>query len=225
VADVLCLIGAWQARFGSSRRVVGMMHDLFIAMPIVGWFARGFGAVRADPAAAREGFARGYDVACFPGGDIDACRPMTAPWEVRFGPRRGYVRLALEAGVPIVPVVTIGSHFSYLVLPGSEHVARLARWVAGCRFKALPVTVGGLAVVAVLALTVAGIASPWWIAVASICALVPTPVRVTSAFLSPIDVRATTAHLASFEDRVELGHELVLGAIHGALRDMRHRGL
>ena len=89
-----------------------MMHDFFVSAPFIGWLARSFGAVRAEPTAARDAFARGYDVLCFPGGDIDAMRPFTRPREVRFGVRRGYIRIALEHGVPIVPVATIGSHYS-----------------------------------------------------------------------------------------------------------------
>ena len=86
---------------------------------------RSVGAVEASPEAASAAFARGHDVLVYPGGDIDAYRGLHRPRDVVFGSRRGYARLALEAGIPVVPVATIGSHWSYLVLPGrGSSVAR-----------------------------------------------------------------------------------------------------
>jgi 1-acyl-sn-glycerol-3-phosphate acyltransferase len=199
-----------------------MMQDLFIAMPIVGWFARSFGAVYASPDAARAAFARGHDVVCFPGGDIDACRPFTAPRAVEFGDRRGYARLALKAGVPIVPVATLGSHWSYLVLPGAEKLAPIAQKLGAKRSKKFPITVGALGVIFTMQLAVAGIVSPWWILAALLCALIPTPVRITSEFLEPIDVCAATAHITDPEERVEAAHRLVHGKLAEAVATMQH---
>jgi 1-acyl-sn-glycerol-3-phosphate acyltransferase len=220
-SDVLCMLGAWRARFGLRRRVVGMMHDINLALPIMGWCAKSFGATRANPAAARHALGRGYDVVCFPGGDMDSCRPFTAPREVRFGDRRGYARLAIETGVPVVPLATLGSHASYLVLPGSDRVAAVARRL-GLRSRAFPVTLGSLGVLVAIALAVVGAVSPWWIAVALIAALVPTPVRITTDALAPIDVCTLTAHVTDPKERVELAHRLVHGALSDALRSMRH---
>ncbi|HEY8076173.1 MAG TPA: 1-acyl-sn-glycerol-3-phosphate acyltransferase [Labilithrix sp.] len=220
VADILCMLGGWRARFGLRRRVVGMMHELFVAMPIVGFIARSFGAVYASPDAARQAFARGYDVACFPGGDLDACRSFTEPREVHFGDRRGYVRVALATGVPIVPLATIGSHWSYLVLPGGDRVASIAR-AFGARSKRFPITVGSLLVVLTCGLAIGGVLSPWWILAALLAAIVPTPVRITSEILEPIDVCAATAHLDG-DERVEAAHRLVHGTLARAVKTMAH---
>jgi 1-acyl-sn-glycerol-3-phosphate acyltransferase len=222
IADVLCMLGGWRTRFGVRRRVVGMMQDIFCALPIIGWCAKRFGAVYASPDAARASFARGYDVICFPGGDIDACRPMTAPRDVCFGDRRGYVRLALATGVSIQPVVTLGSHHSYLVLPGADRLGRLVRSLGLKRSKRFPITVGSLGVVLAIALAVLGLASPWWIALALLAAVIPTPVRITSEVLPAIDVCAATANIANPEERIEAAHRLVHGALQTALRTMQH---
>lgn len=222
VADVLCMLGAWSARFGVRRRCVGMMQDLFVRMPVVGWMARSFGAVYASPASARDAFARGHDVICFPGGDIDACRPVTAAREVWFGDRRGYARLALSAGVPVVPIATIGSHYSFVVLPGAAAIARVARALGAKRSRAFPITLGMVGVVATGALASLGVMSPWWIAAALLAAAIPTPVRITSEVLDPIDVCALTAHITDPEERIEAIHELVHGALSRAVATMRH---
>ena len=47
-------------------------------------------------------------VIVFPGGDYDVYRPTMSRNKIDFGGRTGYVRAALNAGVPIVPSVSIG---------------------------------------------------------------------------------------------------------------------
>lgn len=222
VADVLCMLGAFRRQFGLDRRVVGMMHDVFVALPVIGPLMQACGAVRADPENARATIARAYDLAVFPGGDIDSCRPFTAGREVRFGPRRGYVRLALERALPIVPVVTHGSHYTYLVVPGGEAVARLLRARRWSRNTTWPVTVGSVAfVMTALAVLTLGV-SAWWLLAAAIAMLVPTPVRITTRVLAPIDVAAATAHIADPAERVEAAHRMVHGAIARTLASMQH---
>lgn len=221
IADVLCLLGGWTSAF-EGRRCVGMMHKMFVEAPVVGWIARRFGATYADPQAARVALARGYDVACFPGGDLDACRPFYEPRRVEFGARRGYVRLALEHGVPVVPVVTLGSHATYTLLPGGAWIARVTGMRSWARCERFPLVLGTVASALALLLALAG-ALPWWAAlVALVASLVPNPVRVTSELLDPIDVAARTAHIADPAARVEAAHALVHGALARALETMSH---
>jgi 1-acyl-sn-glycerol-3-phosphate acyltransferase len=216
------MVGAWRARFGLERRNVGMTHDIFVSAPLIGLVARSFGAVRANPRAAREAIALGYDVTAFPGGNLDSCRPFTAPREVRFGGHRGYVRLALETGVLVVPVATIGSHWSYAILPGGETLARLVGLRRFSRDSLVPVTVGALLVGLAILVAVLGAASGWWVLAALVAALVPTPVRVTSRVLPAIDVNAETAHIADPSERIEHAHRLVHGALVDAVATMQH---
>ena len=123
IADVLCMLGAAQRYFGLTRRIVGLMHVTFLAprarssLPRV---RRGRRVTREREGGARGGPRRRR----VPGGDLDSCRPFFAPREVRFGARRGYVRLALETGAPVVPIATIGSHYTYLLAPGGAWISR-----------------------------------------------------------------------------------------------------
>ena len=52
--------------------------------------------------------------------------------------------------------------------------------------------------------------------------LLPTPARISSEMLAPIDVAALTAHLPTMQQRVELGHELIHGALQEAVATMSH---
>jgi 1-acyl-sn-glycerol-3-phosphate acyltransferase len=197
------------------------MHDLAIDAPLLGRICRAFGAVRATPENARMALAAGHDVVVFPGGDIDSGRPMTRPRQVDFGSRRGYVRLALESGRPIVPLATIGSHYTYLLLPldalwraiGLRRVTRMER---------LPVPVAFVAALCALGAVLSGALGPAWLLVALAALFVPNPVRVTTEALRPIDVAALTAHLADPRERVEEAHRLVHGALARAVATMQH---
>jgi 1-acyl-sn-glycerol-3-phosphate acyltransferase len=84
------------------------------------------GAIPADRRSAVDALARGEHVLVFPGGDHDAAKPWYRRNEVVFHGRTGFAQLALDAEVPIVPVVTAGAGESLLVLSDG---ARLARWL------------------------------------------------------------------------------------------------
>ena len=50
----------------------------------------------------------GAVVMVFPGGDYEVYRPTLSENVIDFEGRTGYVRTAIDAGVPIVPAVSIG---------------------------------------------------------------------------------------------------------------------
>src|SRR5439155_18096505 len=84
----------------------------------------------------------GVSVADFTGGDYDCFRPWTQRHTIDFAGRKGFVRLALRTGVPIVPVVSCGAHNSVVVLSRGE---RLARWMPHMRLmriKVMPIMLG-----------------------------------------------------------------------------------
>ncbi len=215
-ADVVTLLGELGSRFGAERRVVGLSHGFPLALPGYGGFLRSLGAVDASHEAARAAFARGYDVLVYPGGDIDAYRGLHRPRDVVFGARRGYARLALEMGVPVVPVATIGSHWTYLVPPGVGRLGRALGLKKRIRAEVVPLTLGALGVGA------AALFAPWALPFALAAAIVPTPARVTTELLPAIDVRAATEHETDVEARVERAHELVHGALQAAVRALEH---
>src|SRR5205823_1370763 len=73
---------------------------------------------------AREILRQKRDLLIFPGGDLDTWRPYSKRWEVDFGGRTGYARLALETRVPIVPVAHAGAHETLRVLTSGRGLAK-----------------------------------------------------------------------------------------------------
>ena len=71
------------------------------------WLRR-VGVIEASRENAAKALRIGRVVLVFPGGDYDSYRP-TFENKIDFAGRTGYVRTAIESGVPIVPMVSIGA--------------------------------------------------------------------------------------------------------------------
>jgi 1-acyl-sn-glycerol-3-phosphate acyltransferase len=146
--DVLIFAAAFYRRFGYDRPVYTLGHDALFAGPLGDWAAR-IGLIPASRDNAVAVLRSGGIVLDFPGGVYDAYRPTFGENVIDFNGRTGYVRTAVEAGVPIVPMVSSGGQQSQLFLTRGTW---LAKRLGLKRFRAdiLPVTFGfpfGLSVV------------------------------------------------------------------------------
>jgi 1-acyl-sn-glycerol-3-phosphate acyltransferase len=132
---------------------------------------------------------RGHLLLVFPGGDIEALRPYGERYRIELAGRTGFVRLAREAGVPIVPLTLCGSHSTFVVPPGGRAIARALGLKKLAGLDAFPLTVGALWAGASIVLA---LAIPWLrpLAVLSVVqAVVPFPARIEAECLAPITVR------------------------------------
>jgi 1-acyl-sn-glycerol-3-phosphate acyltransferase len=171
IADTFVFTLCFYKRFGPDRRFHQLAHDLAARLPGLG--IRPYGTVRATHRNARRAFAKGAPVLVYPGGDYETFRPSWHSDRIEFGGRRGFVRLALEEGVPIVPVVSIGGQETGLFLTRGERAARLVGLDRLARIKVLPVALG----------------PPFGAAVLDLPLRVPVPAKITVEVLEPIDVR------------------------------------
>jgi 1-acyl-sn-glycerol-3-phosphate acyltransferase len=78
----------------------------------------------------------------YPGGDYEDFRPSWQRHVVDFGGRKGFVRLARDTGVPIVPVAAVGGQETALFLGRGEWLAKLLMIDKMLRAKVLPITLG-----------------------------------------------------------------------------------
>jgi 1-acyl-sn-glycerol-3-phosphate acyltransferase len=110
----------------------------------------------------------------FPGGDYDVYRPTLSENKIDFGGRTGYVKAALNAGVPIVPTVGIGGQETQIFLTRGTWLAkRLGPIARLARAKIVPISFGfpfGLSLV--------------------VPPNIPLPAKITMAVLPPIDIVA-----------------------------------
>ena len=91
--------------------------------PLDGWLRR-LGVIEASRENAATALHSGAVVLVFPGGDYDSYRPTFSANTIDFNGRTGYVRTAIEAGVPIVPTVSIGGQETQLFLTRGNWWAR-----------------------------------------------------------------------------------------------------
>lgn len=120
----------------------GLAHDAIIALPGIGRVLHRLGALRATHDSAEAAFARGRKVIVFPGGNREAYRPFSRRYRIEMGDRRGFVKLALRHGVPIVPLVFVGGHSGFIVLGDGKRLARLLRADRWLRSDTWPLWLG-----------------------------------------------------------------------------------
>ena len=159
--------------FGVERPVYALAHALVTAFPVVGAFGRKWGIITADPDIGKAALDRGACVLVYPGGDVETHRPWTARNEIRFDGRKGFLRLAREAGVPIVPVVSVGGQETFFPLTDGRRLAKALRLDKLGRLKILPVS----------------LALPWGINVGDMLGHIPLPAKIKQEVLDPIDVQ------------------------------------
>jgi 1-acyl-sn-glycerol-3-phosphate acyltransferase len=170
--DTVVFTLAFNTYFGVERPFYQLAHNLVLASP-AGPFLRRFGTVVASHENARRALEAGAVVLVYPGGDWEVNRPTWEANRIDFAGRKGFVRLALDAGVPIVPVVSIGGQETALFLSHGRRLSRALRLDKLLRLKALPVS----------------ISLPWILNIGDLLGHFPLPAKITVDVLEPIDLR------------------------------------
>ncbi len=124
--DAWTVIMGWWRHFGAQRSLHGTAHDVLMNAPVLGNYFRRLGAITPTRENIRAAFDQGDDVILWPGGEVDCYRTWLDRDKAVLGGRKGFIRLAMSAGVPIVPVATVGGHDTLFVLSEGR---RLARWL------------------------------------------------------------------------------------------------
>lgn len=128
--DTSMMIYDWVRRYGTDRIVYGLMHPkIWEVAPQVAEVAMRGGAIPAHPKMAMAAFDAGASVLVYPGGAEDVFRPYTMRDQIYFAERRGFIKLALQQNVPIVPVISWGAHDTLVVLTDAyKFVKQLNKW-------------------------------------------------------------------------------------------------
>ncbi len=169
--DVFIFASAFYDTFGYHRPLYTLAHYGVFLGPLDGWLRRA-GVIEANRENAAKALHSGAVVLVFPGGDYDSYRPTLSQNTIDFNGRTGYVRTAIETGVPIVPTVSIGAQETQLFLTRGNWLARTLG-LTKARMDILPVSFGfpfGLSVIFPPNL--------------------PLPAKIVTEVLEPIDVAA-----------------------------------
>src|SRR3954466_16239828 len=161
----------WWRRFGEERILHGTAHDALMAMPLVGTYFRKMGVLPASPDSMASALAAGHDVAVWPGGEVDSLRPWVKRDKAVLAGRKGFIRMAVNAGVPIVPIATVGGPDSMPVLATGRRIAKALQLDKVARLKKFP-----------FALQAAYGLSP------AMLPEIPLPTKIRTAFQDPIEI-------------------------------------
>ncbi len=172
IVDTFVFSLAFSTFFGVERPFHQLAHNLAMAWPIAGEMLRKSGTMSASHEHAEEALAAGAPVLVYPGGDWETHRPSWESDRIDFAERKGFVRLALDAGVPIVPVVSIGGQETALFLTRGAGLAKALRLDRLLRLKVLPIS----------------IALPWGLNVGDFAGHLPLPSKITIEVLPAIDL-------------------------------------
>ncbi len=160
-ADIGCLIAVFLD--GEIRPAAAMVHPVsFNSWPAGMWMQK-LGAIPATYDAAHASLTAGVPVLTFPGGDIDATRPVWQANSVDFGGRKGFLKIARKARLPVVPLGIRGSDFTAPILFRSAILSALFVFPKVMGVRRFPVTLlGVLGAAALLALggTIGWIVAP-----------------------------------------------------------------
>jgi 1-acyl-sn-glycerol-3-phosphate acyltransferase len=124
-ADTFVFAQAFSDHFGAGRIFYQLAHDLVFKVPGVRALVAPYGTVPATPENMRRALAQDAALLVYPGGDHETYRASWHSADIDFAHRTGFVRLALQLDVPIVPVVAVGGQETALFLGQGERIARL----------------------------------------------------------------------------------------------------
>ena len=198
IADTFVFANEFYDYFGPDRRFHQLAHDFAARNPSLGVIRR-YGTVAASHENAIKAFELGAPVLVYPGGDFETFRPSWHGDQIEFGGRQGFIRLAIESGVPIVPVVAVGGQETALFLTRGQRAAQLLGLDRMARIKVLPISIG----------------PPFGVNVLDLPLRFPLPAKITVEVLPPIQLEK----FGSDPDHDEI-YEEVTSEMQDALSDL-----
>jgi len=203
IADTFVFAHAFYDHFGPERHFNQLAHDLVFKTPGLRAMVQRYGTVPAS----HENMARALQdeaaLLVYPGGDEDSFRPSWETGEVSFAGRTGFVKLALEHGVPIVPAVALGGQETALFLGRGRGLARGLQLNRLARLKVLPVVLG----------------PPFGITLLDFPGRIPLPSKITIRVMPPIDLRK----LLGPNPDIEAGYRLVTSRMQRTLTRLNNQ--
>lgn len=204
--DMYMMMLDWWRCFGSEKPLYGLMTSrTWDVLPPLAHLEAQMGAVRAHPRVAIEVLKHKASMAVYPGGLQDAFRPYDQYDKIYFHNRKGFVKLAIKAGIPIVPMISYGAHSTLRVLadiyPQLKYLHDKGMpWPLGLDPEVCPIYLG----------------LPWGLAVGPL-PHIPLPMKLHTRIVAPIRFEYTGGEAARNQNYVEVCYEKVCRQMQAAL--------
>lgn len=139
--DAWTVAMAWWRHFGEEGpKLHGTAHDVLMNAPVLGDYFKRLGTLSPSKENMRAAFAQGDNVILWPGGELDAYRTWTDRDKAVLGGRKGFIRFAMSAGVPIIPIASVGGHDTLFVLSQARGLAKILKLKEKMRIDVAPIT-------------------------------------------------------------------------------------
>lgn len=115
--DMLMMAYDWFQHCKPERPAYALMEPrVWQALTPLARLAAQVGALQADPQMAIAALDRGASLLIYPGGLKDVFRPYALRHRICLNGQQGFIKLALERKIPIVPLISYGAHSTLIVL-------------------------------------------------------------------------------------------------------------
>ena len=192
IAEIMSFIALYLRHAGSERRLAGFALPQGFSVFPLSRLLHSLGAIPSSYQAAQQTLGQSVPILIFPGGDHETLRPVWQANRVDFGGRTGFLKIARDAGVPIVPLGIHGSHYTCPVFLRAQWLAwvlvvprllGLKRW--GISLTSL---LGAAAIFACVSLAIEWRALIVWLWLGSPLVFLPiVPWRITLTIGTPIE--------------------------------------
>lgn len=203
IADTFVFAQAFYDHFGPERPFNQLAHDLVFKVPGLRTLVQQYGTVPASPKNMARALEEDAALLVYPGGDEDSFRPSWETGEVNFAGRAGFVKLALEHGVPVVPIVALGGQETALFLGRGRGLARALQLNRLARLKVMPLVLG----------------PPFGITLLDFPGRIPLPSKITIRVMPPIDLRKELGR----DPDIEAGYKLVTSRMQRTLTRLNNQ--
>lgn len=209
--DMHMMMYDWFYRFGFDRPIYGLMHAQLGRSFLPGIeLAVKAGAIMAHPTMARAALNSGASVLVYPGGVKDVFRPHSQRDRICFNNNSGFIKLALEYEVPIVPAISWGAHDTLIILGDlypfvkQLHDSLKFPWLAGIDPIVFPLYLG----------------LPWGIALGPLPNL-PLPIKIHTRILPPITFSRYGVEAMRDRDYVQACYQQVYNTVQIGLDQLK----
>ncbi len=200
--DTSAFMAHWYRERGLDAPLVGLAFDAAFGIPGFRTVLRRLGLVPARRANAARALGQGAAVLVYPGGAHEVFRPWSMRNRIDFGGHKGFVSLALQLGVPVVPVVGHGGHETFVVLARGDRVGR-SLGLDKVRVNVCPLV----------------FQLPWGISPPAAPNL-PLPAKITIQVGEPLDWAKYGSEAAQDPDRVDRCYDEITGRMQAILTEL-----
>lgn len=204
--DTVMMTYDWLRQFGPERPAYALMDArMWRALPGVARLATQVGTLQAHPQMAIAALEQKASLLIYPGGVQDVFRPHSQRHRIHLNHHLGFIKLALQYAVPIVPLISYGAHDTLFVLADIyPQLQRLHQqgmpWPFGIDPGTVPIYLG----------------LPWGVAIGPL-PNIPLPVPLHTRVCPPITFERYGGEAAHDREYVETCYRVVRDRMQQAL--------